>query len=161
MIHIIYHIIIDVSCHMYTACDVCLPTLCVKYMLEIARYLNKSNAFKYYTTCICKWYVCLYLCPSCFLLFSSFLTIAKSARGLHMPLTKLRHKYEVHCLIEIFLSFVYTHTQKMYGKSHWWNDRVHATCSAHPKSMVIWLQMFVSSSLFKWMIVLATCLAFF
>ena len=38
-----------------------------------------------------------------------------------MLLTKLRHKYQVHCLIEIFLSFVYTHTQKMYGKSHWWN----------------------------------------
>lgn len=38
-----------------------------------------------------------------------------------MLLTKLRHKYEVHGLIEIFLSFVYTHTQKMYGKSHWWN----------------------------------------
>lgn len=38
-----------------------------------------------------------------------------------MLLTKLRHKYEVHGLTEIFLSFVYTHTQKMYGKSHWWN----------------------------------------
>ena len=38
-----------------------------------------------------------------------------------MLLTKLRQKYEVHGLIEIFLSFVYTHTQKMYGKSHWWN----------------------------------------
>ena len=38
-----------------------------------------------------------------------------------MLLTKLRLKFEVHGLIEIFLSFVYTHTQKVYGKSHWWN----------------------------------------
>ena len=38
-----------------------------------------------------------------------------------MLLTKLSHKYDVHGLIEIFLSFVYTNTQKMYGKSHWWN----------------------------------------
>ena len=34
-----------------------------------------------------------------------------------MLLTKLSHKYDVHGLLEIFLSFVNTHTQKMHGKA--------------------------------------------
>ena len=38
-----------------------------------------------------------------------------------MLLTKLSHKYNVLGLMEIFLSFVNTHAQKMHGKSHWWN----------------------------------------
>ena len=45
----------------------------------------------------------LYSYPACFLLFSSFLNIAKSRRELRitnklMLLTKLSHKYDVHGL---------------------------------------------------------------